>query len=182
MDFITTYFLTTFSLKMVLYVLLFFVWSNRISKGLRITRAYNLFAWLIFITTFFMTVELYFHGEILYLPFDNFVWQVLGMILISFGTLMLVWSLFIFKFLGPRESTLITYGPYSHTRNPQYLGLISIFFGLSLFLDSFNFFVFSIALTIFSFLMVFYEEKELKKAFGYKFLDYKEKVPRFFPR
>jgi len=77
-------------------------------------------------------------------------------------------------------SKMITSGPYKFTRNPMYLGMSLLFFGLAIFLGS---------LVAFSFPLLFIilmdatfipqEEKNLERRFGKKYIEYKNKVRRW---
>ena len=77
---------------------------------------------------------------------------------------------------------LVKTGIFAHVRNPMYLStpvfcIAFIFLTMSLI---------SIIPVIITFVMytymVKYEEKDLEKVFGQEYLEYKEKVPRWFPR
>lgn len=81
-----------------------------------------------------------------------------------------------------KNKELSTEGPYSYTRNPLYLGSFFIGLGVSI--------MGSCIIFILLFLSGFYivyssviesEEKNLIELFGGSFLDYKSKVPAFFP-
>ncbi|MCP4761997.1 MAG: isoprenylcysteine carboxylmethyltransferase family protein [archaeon] len=73
-------------------------------------------------------------------------------------------------------------GIYAHVRNPMYLVSPMIFIAFVLLTMS----LISIVPIIVTFIMytnmVKFEEKDLEKIFGQEYLDYKEKVPRWFPR
>ncbi|MCL4557642.1 MAG: isoprenylcysteine carboxylmethyltransferase family protein [Deltaproteobacteria bacterium] len=73
-------------------------------------------------------------------------------------------------------------GPYSYTRNPLYLGSFFIGLGVSIMGSCIVFILFYLA----GFYLVYSsvikdEEKSLIELFGGSFLDYKSKVPAFFP-
>lgn len=81
-----------------------------------------------------------------------------------------------------KNKELSVQGPYSYTRNPLYLGSFFLGVGVSI--------MGSCIVFILIFLIVFYfvysnvikeEEKRLIELFGSSFLDYKSKVPAFFP-
>ncbi len=74
-------------------------------------------------------------------------------------------------------------GPYSYTRNPLYVGSFFIGLGVSIMGSCIIFIV--LFLTGFYFVyasVIRDEEKGLIELFGGSFLDYKSKVPAFFPR
>ena len=80
------------------------------------------------------------------------------------------------------ESHLITHGIYARVRNPLYLGVtIQLFGWFFIFL-----FTFLLIMPFFFMLLFFFvarwEEKELTERFGEEYLNYKQSVPRFFPR
>jgi protein-S-isoprenylcysteine O-methyltransferase Ste14 len=145
-------------------------------------------------------LALYAPGEEMYgytlgwLPRKNFI-DVLNWlaILLFFG--LGIWSVIV---LGIRRSflyrhyddPLITTGPYSLVRHPQFLSVIGlIFFGIQLFNPGefflpfyygnlgANWALFSLSLWLLSIL----EERELLAHFGDEFRDYAQKVPRLLP-
>jgi len=78
---------------------------------------------------------------------------------------------------------LITSGLYSCVRNPMLLGLFIFMLGLGVLLGSLSLiFIFT---PLFVAINVFYikaiEEKEMEKKFGREYLEYKKRVPMFFP-
>lgn len=79
--------------------------------------------------------------------------------------------------------TLITSGPYAHSRNPMITGLYFCFFGFGLLIGSLALVAIFTPLSVL--IMHVYltrvEEKELELKFGQAYLDYKDKVPRFLP-
>ena len=78
---------------------------------------------------------------------------------------------------------LVTEGIYAHSRNPMYVGNLSIIFGVCLTANSWT--VLAIAIPLFS---LFYlaittaEEEFLARQFGAEYERYVESVPRFLPR
>lgn len=78
---------------------------------------------------------------------------------------------------------LIEGGPYNIVRNPMYLGILLIGFGVVLML--FNFWVVFIFLLIFAaryFPLILSEEKKLRNMFGETYDAYCRRVPRIMPR
>lgn len=74
---------------------------------------------------------------------------------------------------------LVTEGPYSFTRNPQYLSMIFIILGIILLSNSF-FTLFAGIIGIKWFIIApFVEEPWLEKQFGKEYKKYCKKVPRF---
>jgi len=84
--------------------------------------------------------------------------------------------------IHPRHGTtaLVGEGPHRFTRNPLYLSLVTIYFGLALLLNSFWMILFGIALAVTLHKMVILaEERYLEDKFGEAYLAYKAKVNRW---
>ena len=114
---------------------------------------------------------------------------VLGGSLLIPGLLFLFWSIKAQREIGkgtpmPLRATqeLVVQKPYSYCRNPLFLGLLKIFFGISILIDSISSLV---MVLIFSVIIVLYvkfiEEKELEKRFGDAYLAYKKTTPFLIP-
>jgi len=87
-----------------------------------------------------------------------------------------------FESSGKRTEPLVVQGPYKYTRNPMYLGVILGWTGLWLALD-FTPLLFS-AVFVFLFLyfiVIPFEEKELREMFGEQYEEYARKVRRLIP-
>lgn len=106
------------------------------------------------------------------------IWMALGIPVGLIGLMIRLWASGYIK----KNKALSTEGPYSYTRNPLYLGSFFIGLGVSIMGNCVTFVVL--------FLLAFYfvyssvirdEEKRLIELFGGSFLDYKSKVPCFFP-
>ena len=82
---------------------------------------------------------------------------------------------------GLKEDTLITHGIYTRSRNPQYFGYGLMFFGAAIASGSMLAFVF---VAVFAFMVhdgiTKVEEPHLERVFGQPFLDYRERVSRYF--
>ena len=75
---------------------------------------------------------------------------------------------------------LITNGVYKYTRNPMYLGMVMMMFGVALFFGSFPYYL--AAATLFAILhWVFcpYEESKLRSTFGEHYLAYTDTARRW---
>ena len=118
-------------------------------------------------------------------------WWSLGLswLLILLGGLIMLWSVIAFfrtrgtpvPFNPPPK--LIATGLYAYVRNPMLLGLFVFMLGLGVLFGSLSLvFIFT---PLFIVINVFYlkaiEEKEMEKKFGKAYLEYKKKVPMFFP-
>ena len=122
-------------------------------------------------------------------PIFKFVfppWNYIGFGLIIFGIIMNLWTDSLFKkkqtTVKPHKipNSLITSGSFKLSRNPMYVGVVSILLGVAIFLGSLVTFVFPIVLVvIIEKLFIPTEEKNLEKKFGNKYVDYKKKVRRW---
>ena len=77
------------------------------------------------------------------------------------------------------KGELVTNGPYSFSRNPQYVGFVILYSGLILATDSYYALVTWLAFILLILLTPFSEEPWLKEQYGEEYLAYKERVPRF---
>ncbi len=77
-----------------------------------------------------------------------------------------------------KQKRLVTKGPFCISRNPIYLGLVTMFFAIELTLRSYLI-VLTLPLIIFVRHSAITEEKLLEKYFGQEYCLYKNKVPRF---
>ncbi len=81
--------------------------------------------------------------------------------------------------------SLCTSGPYSRTRNPLYIGNLSIYSGMVLFAGGvymFELLIFVVVYFIFQYSMIIsLEEEKLSILFGTSYLLYKNNVPRLLP-
>jgi len=124
--------------------------------------------------------------SIIYLPWTLIV----AVILLIAGATLVTWTWTQFLLargtpvpLNPPQK-LITGGIYAFSRNPMLMGIFFIFFGIGVIIGSLSLtFIFTPLL-----ILVFYvqitkiEEREMELKFGREYLDYKKRVPRFFPR
>lgn len=110
----------------------------------------------------------------------------LGVILIIFGIVINLWADALYKQKGttvkPHEkpTSLITSGPFRFMRNPMYLGMTAILFGVSVFSGSLIAFISPVIFIILIHTMVIpVEEKNLENVFGQMYLKYKSKTRRW---
>ncbi|HEY3251175.1 MAG TPA: isoprenylcysteine carboxylmethyltransferase family protein [Ignavibacteria bacterium] len=122
------------------------------------------------------------------LPYSAFSHDV-SLALITFGIILMIWTnaYFIINLRTPvpvnPPERLITKGPYSYIRNPMHLGLFILMFGIGFYNGSI------LSLLIFTPLYILIdikilktiEEPELEKRLGEDYLEYKKRVPMFFP-
>jgi protein-S-isoprenylcysteine O-methyltransferase Ste14 len=84
---------------------------------------------------------------------------------------------------GKKYNSIVTEGPYSICRNPLYLGTFLTLMGFSLYLESITFAAGCIlAAILYLTVTVSAEEATLRLKFGQPFVEYCDKVPRFWPR
>jgi len=79
---------------------------------------------------------------------------------------------------------LVIAGPYAYSRNPMMTGLFGLLFGLGILLNSIMLTFLITPLIIFIAVMQIkkIEEPELEMRFGNDYLEYKERVPMFWPK
>ena len=71
-------------------------------------------------------------------------------------------------------------GPFRISRHPMYLGMFLILLGSAIIMGSLTGFIFSfVFVALMEILFIPKEEKNMEKAFGKKYLDYKKKVRRW---
>ena len=126
-------------------------------------------------------------GIVLANPRDDLM--IFGAILMVFGELLRIISV---GYLGVSSRSreivsekLVTNGPYAYLRNPIYTGNIFIYMGASIFAGGWLPYMLYLVILFFSIqysLTVKYEESGLENVHTEKYLDYKETVPRFYPR
>jgi len=116
----------------------------------------------------------------------DYPWRYLGIIIIVLGFSLSLGAGILFRTLGTnpipgtQATVLVTTGPFRFTRNPMYLGLITILAGISILLVSFSPLI---VIPIFSWILhtqfVLREEKWMEAWFGKSYLEYKSKTPRW---
>jgi protein-S-isoprenylcysteine O-methyltransferase Ste14 len=77
---------------------------------------------------------------------------------------------------------LLTEGIYSRIRHPRYVGAFLFVLGLALVANAPISYVVAFLLIPLIYIIVFFEERELKKRFGPEYEKYCREVPRFFPK
>src|SRR5262249_43646700 len=83
--------------------------------------------------------------------------------------------------LNITQSFLLTRGPYTFSRNPMYLSELVLMVGWVVFYGSIAVFVaFLVWCAQFNFVNLPMEERALEARYGQIYLDYKNRVPRWF--
>ena len=130
--------------------------------------------------------DLFSFPRLLSIPFN----LLLSIPILTVGLALILWSSFLFAkskgtpvpFSPPTQ--LVKTGPFSYIRNPIVLGYIMLFFGIGFLLGSMSLVL--IITPIYFMLLILeiklIEEPELEKRLGKDYLEYKERVPMFFPR
>ena len=106
------------------------------------------------------------------------------------GTILLLWSFWNFLIQGrgtpapidpPKE--LVAVGFYRYTRNPMYVGVLSVIAGHFLWFGFWNLLIYVVVIFFtFNTFIAYYEEPTLKKKFGASYENYLKRVPRWIPR
>ena len=78
--------------------------------------------------------------------------------------------------------TVIDTGILGHVRHPLYLGVLIIYVGFIIGTFSIISFVIFIFVALIHNKLATYEEQDLERIFGEKYLEYKSRVPRWIPR
>lgn len=134
---------------------------------------------------------------VLILCFSNFkyqippIWQLIvgGMFLVV-GFSLAVWTMILFHKIGkgtlaPWAATkhLVVEGPFKYVRNPMITGVLFILLSEAIILNTIN--IFYWMLIFFLINCVYFklcEEKRLEHDFGQEYIEYRNKVPMWFPR
>ncbi len=110
------------------------------------------------------------------------------MALVTAGVAIYGWCAWDFTFAGrgtpapidpPKE--LVLRGLYRWSRNPMYVGVLSVLAGETVLFLSLPLLVYALlVLTMFQIFIVLYEEPHLRRTFGASYADYCSRVPRWF--
>ena len=77
------------------------------------------------------------------------------------------------------KKQFITLGPYRYTRNPQYLGDIILFLGITILANSLYVLIIHVLLSFVFIITPWAEESWLEDQYGEIYLEYKKQTPRF---
>ena len=78
---------------------------------------------------------------------------------------------------------LVVRGLYRYTRNPMYVGVLTVILGWAAFFQTANLVLYALAVgTCFHLFIIFYEERHLAGEFGSQYEAYRAKVARWLPR
>ena len=77
---------------------------------------------------------------------------------------------------------LVVRGLYRYTRNPMYVGVLTVILGWAALFQAVNLVVHALVIgTCFHLFIVFYEERHLVQEFGSQYEAYRSRVPRWLP-
>ncbi len=113
--------------------------------------------------------------------------KLIGLLLIGIAVSTDIYLFYLFKVYGkgtpvPVEPSkkVIETGLYKYTRNPMYLGHLTIYLGLFLYFGYLTLLIlFLLAAAALHILVSKWEEPDLKKRLGKEYTDYLQKVPRW---
>jgi protein-S-isoprenylcysteine O-methyltransferase Ste14 len=133
-----------------------------------------------------------------YLPWlmmrnDSFTWgagTALAILLFATGGAIYSWCVWDFAAFGrgtpapiDAPKRLVVRGLYRYTRNPMYVGVLTVIIGWVVLFEAFRLLVYAACVgTCFQLFVVFYEEPHLKRAFGKPYREYVNQVGRWLPR
>ena len=116
----------------------------------------------------------------------QFSCPVVGAALALSGFSIMMWAWWLFKkgevAICPTASTvrLLTSGVFRFSRNPMYLGMVSMLLGLAAYVGTPPFYLAAVCyFAVLNFVFCPYEEAKLAGTFGQEFLNYKARVRRW---
>ena len=146
------------------------------------THLYHIISIALFITVIILDTSIFNFSTCLQVYIHLFIRIVLFIFLFTWAIIFLMLS---HRAVFPKESKekkLAKTGLYAHIRHPMYIGTPLIFIAVILLtLSLISIIPLVITIILFNSMMKF-EEKELEKIFGQEYVEYKKKVPRWFPR
>jgi protein-S-isoprenylcysteine O-methyltransferase Ste14 len=115
--------------------------------------------------------------------------RAIGVAVLAIGLFLVLWSnLHFLKMKGTPvpfnpPPKLVTTGPYAFARNPMVTGVVLVVLGLGLFYGSITlvFFFTPLVVAVSVCELKIIEEPELEKRLGKEYVEYKNRVPMFFP-
>jgi len=140
---------------------------------------------LIYLVPFVLGVLLHFWRAVPIATNFN-VGLVVGWPLIVLAIVLMVWALQTFKKTGEDKNvrtathSIVTSGPFALTRNPMYLAMVILYFGLAIIINTLWPFLFlPIVLIVMYYGVILREEKYLENKFGEEYIDYKKRIRRW---
>ena len=110
-----------------------------------------------------------------------------GVAVIALGLAFSAWGVLTFRGAGtevqpssPTNKALVTHGPYALTRNPMYVGMVTITLGVALLVGAPLLFAAPVLLFLLdNFVIIPFEEAKMERQFGDAFRAYKARVRRW---
>ena len=121
-------------------------------------------------------------------PIILFPYNLIGLLILVLGFALIIWANYTLLrkiSLEEREpfhtpSALVINGPFQFSRNPVYLSVIMMVFGLATLFGSLILFILPpILFIVFQRIFIRWEEKKLEETFGEDYLEYKRHVRRW---
>ena len=114
----------------------------------------------------------------------------LAVVVFALGASTYAWSVWDFATFGrgtpapiDAPKRLVVRGLYRYTRNPMYVGALTVILGWALFFHAAAVLLYAIVVgIIFHLFIVLYEERHLRREFGSEYDDYRSHVGRWLPR
>ena len=124
---------------------------------------------------------------------ESFAWgagTALALLLFAAGGAIYFWCLWDFASFGrgtpapiDAPKSLVVRGLYRYTRNPMYVGVLTVILGWVVLFGALELLVYCACVgACFQMFVVYYEEPHLKKAFGKSYQEYLTRVGRWLPR
>lgn len=113
-----------------------------------------------------------------------------GLAVVFLGALVYAWCVWDFASFGrgtpapvDAPKKLVVRGLYRYTRNPMYVGVLTVIVGWSLFFQDSRLVGYALVVgACFHLFIVLYEESHLLAEFGEEYAAYRSRVPRWLPR
>ena len=113
-----------------------------------------------------------------------------AMLLLAAGGATYAWCLWDFATFGrgtpapiDAPKKLVVRGLYRYTRNPMYLGVLTVILGWAVLFQTAGLLFYALVFGIcFQLFVVFYEERHLHRQFGREYDRYRTRVPRWLPK
>lgn len=110
-----------------------------------------------------------------------------GIVLIALGLAVSAWGVLTFRRAGtevmpssPTNKTLVTHGPYAITRNPMYVGMVTLTLGIAFFVGAPLLYAAPVLLFLLdNFVIIPFEEAKMERQFGEAYRAYKARVRRW---